>query len=230
VCPIGVASAACNFSSRGFRTSHRLRNVRWTLLDLTTTLSTWTTFFTNLYITFHSLWLIMQFHLSLLRVGLYGVLVRFFSIVKGLRWRQNRPYFPSFSSALPRLDWTQQISWVSMVRIAWFDSCQAAETIPHCTEPIVAELLVSTLFTIPWSLYMWVIWVILTEDPFKLKRWWSLCYSIFAIYKRFEHPYFATFATEIAGLSFLWLFWIVGAGTASVSLLRYPNGLLISTF
>lgn len=40
---------------------------------------------------------------------------------------------------------------------------------------------------------------------------------IFAIHKRFEHPYFGIFAAEIAGLVVLWFFWILGAGIASVS-------------
>lgn len=40
--------------------------------------------------------------------------------------------------------------------------------------------------------------------------------SIFCIHKRFEKPYF-TFLSEIIGLAILWIFWIAGAGGATVS-------------
>jgi len=62
-------------------------------------------------------------------------------------------------------------------------------------ETVVPELLVSALFTIPFSLFI-----------------------IFAIHKRFEHPYFGIFAAEIAGLVILWFFWIIGAGVATTVL------------
>ena len=41
--------------------------------------------------------------------------------------------------------------------------------------------------------------------------------SMYSIHKRYENPYLSTFLGEIIGLSVLWLFWIVGAAIASVS-------------
>ena len=40
---------------------------------------------------------------------------------------------------------------------------------------------------------------------------------MYSIYKRYENPYLSTFLGEIIALSILWLFWIVGTATASVS-------------
>ncbi|KAF8339305.1 hypothetical protein F5887DRAFT_478050 [Amanita rubescens] len=59
-------------------------------------------------------------------------------------------------------------------------------------EPIVVELLVTTLLTIPWALYI-----------------------IYCISKRVETKYVSKFREEIVGLAILWLFWIVGAADAS---------------
>jgi len=59
-------------------------------------------------------------------------------------------------------------------------------------DPIVVELLFTTLMTMPWCGYL-----------------------IFCIYKRFEARYVSTFLEELIGLSVLWLFWIIGASIAS---------------
>ncbi|KIL64355.1 hypothetical protein M378DRAFT_186769 [Amanita muscaria Koide BX008] len=59
-------------------------------------------------------------------------------------------------------------------------------------DPIVVELLVTTLLTVPFAGYI-----------------------IYCIYKRVETKYVSRFREEIAGLAVLWLFWIVGAGEAS---------------
>ncbi|KJA26573.1 hypothetical protein HYPSUDRAFT_63831 [Hypholoma sublateritium FD-334 SS-4] len=59
-------------------------------------------------------------------------------------------------------------------------------------DPIVVEILFTTLITIPWAVVM-----------------------IMSIHKRWEHPVYSTFVAEIVGLSVLWVFWIVGAGGAT---------------
>jgi len=42
-------------------------------------------------------------------------------------------------------------------------------------------------------------------------------FSAFSIHKRYENRYISTFLAEIVGLAVLWLFWIGGAGAATVS-------------
>jgi len=59
-------------------------------------------------------------------------------------------------------------------------------------DPIIVELLVTSLLTIPWASYI-----------------------IYCIYKRVETKYVSKFREEIIGLSVLWIFWIVGAADAS---------------
>jgi len=59
-------------------------------------------------------------------------------------------------------------------------------------DPIVAELVATTIFTMLWSPYV-----------------------IHAIYARREQGFLTTFAGEILGLSVLFLFWIVGAGIST---------------
>ncbi|KAK2460417.1 hypothetical protein APHAL10511_007582 [Amanita phalloides] len=67
-------------------------------------------------------------------------------------------------------------------------------------EPIIVELLVTTLLTIPWALYI-----------------------IYCIHKRVETKYVSKFREEIIGLAVLWLFWIVGAADASAIWVTLPN-------
>ena len=85
-----------------------------------------------------------------------------------------------------------------------------------CLDPIVVELLVTTLFTIPWSAFMCVPRPKGRTSDLTLTNHAS--FSLFSIFKRFEHPYFAIFAAEIAGLTFLWIFWLAGAAGSSVRL------------
>ncbi|KIM37779.1 hypothetical protein M413DRAFT_448292 [Hebeloma cylindrosporum] len=59
-------------------------------------------------------------------------------------------------------------------------------------DPIVVEILLTTLMTIPWSIF--IVW---------------------SIHKRYENPYLSTFRGEIIGLSILWIFWTAGAAGAS---------------
>lgn len=59
-------------------------------------------------------------------------------------------------------------------------------------DPVVAEILFTTLLTIIWCIFI-----------------------IYSIHKRYENPYLSTFLGEIIGLSVLWIFWIVGAAIAS---------------
>ncbi|KAF9526183.1 hypothetical protein CPB83DRAFT_495100 [Crepidotus variabilis] len=105
--------------------------------------------------------------LPILRMGLYGLLTFFTFIV--------------FCLSCARLNYTNHLA--------------PNDPLNHGRsfyDPIVAEILVTTLFTIPWCICI-----------------------IFSIHKRIEHPYLATFGTEIVGLSVLWVFWIIGAAIAS---------------
>jgi len=59
-------------------------------------------------------------------------------------------------------------------------------------DPIIVELLFTTILTVPWSIFI-----------------------IHSIHKRAEHRLVSTFRGELIGLSFLWIFWLVGASIAS---------------
>lgn len=59
-------------------------------------------------------------------------------------------------------------------------------------DPIVVELLVTTILTIPWCIYI-----------------------VRIIHKRIDGSLISTFRGELIGLSVLWLFWIVGAAQSS---------------
>ncbi|KAF8913672.1 hypothetical protein CPB85DRAFT_1375534 [Mucidula mucida] len=59
-------------------------------------------------------------------------------------------------------------------------------------DPVVAELLVTTLFTMAWCIF-----------------------TIHTIHKRVENRYVYTFRGELIGLFVLWMFWICGAGVAT---------------
>ncbi|KAF8730002.1 hypothetical protein AX14_005839 [Amanita brunnescens Koide BX004] len=59
-------------------------------------------------------------------------------------------------------------------------------------DPIIVELLVTALITIPWASYI-----------------------IYCIHKRVETKYVSKFREEIISLAILWIFWIVGAADAS---------------
>ncbi|KAH0579507.1 hypothetical protein J132_11211 [Termitomyces sp. J132] len=59
-------------------------------------------------------------------------------------------------------------------------------------DPIVVELLFTTLMTMPWCGYV-----------------------TYCIYKRFEARYLSTFRDELIMLVVLWFFWIIGAAIAS---------------
>ncbi|KAF8663690.1 hypothetical protein AX16_000865 [Volvariella volvacea WC 439] len=59
-------------------------------------------------------------------------------------------------------------------------------------DPVVAELLVTTLFTMIWCGLI-----------------------IYIMFHRFERKNVTTFAIELGGLAVLWLFWISGAAVAS---------------
>ncbi|KAF9459408.1 hypothetical protein BDZ94DRAFT_1224808 [Collybia nuda] len=59
-------------------------------------------------------------------------------------------------------------------------------------DPIVAEILVTTIMTVPWCIFI-----------------------IFCIHKRSENRLVSTFRGELIGLAMLWLFWLLGAAIAS---------------
>jgi len=59
-------------------------------------------------------------------------------------------------------------------------------------DPVVAELLFTTLITMAWSGFI-----------------------IYCIHRRVENKYVHTFRGELIGLAVLWLFWIAGAAVAS---------------
>lgn len=60
-------------------------------------------------------------------------------------------------------------------------------------DPVIAELLFTTLITMPWAGFM-----------------------IFSIHKRYENKFVSKFRDEMIGLSIIWLFWMVGTGIATV--------------
>lgn len=59
-------------------------------------------------------------------------------------------------------------------------------------DPIVAELLFTSLLVMPWCGFM-----------------------IYSIHKRYENKYISTFLAEVIVLSVIWLFWMVGTGIAT---------------
>ena len=71
------------------------------------------------------------------------------------------------------------------------------------------------LLTIPWCIFMYV--HSQAHTYFFLEFIDHFLTSIYSIHKRYENPYLSTFLGEIIGLSILWLLWLVGAATASVS-------------
>ena len=84
------------------------------------------------------------------------------------------------------------------------------------SDPIVAELLFTVLITIPWCIFMYVSLIYFFFFFFRRLATFNFI-SMYSIHKRYENPYLSTFLGEIIGLSVLWLFWIVGAAIASVS-------------
>ncbi|KAL1743861.1 hypothetical protein HDZ31DRAFT_40050 [Schizophyllum fasciatum] len=68
-------------------------------------------------------------------------------------------------------------------------------------DPIVAELIVSTILTVPWCLFV-----------------------IITIHKRIERRYGSSFRTELFGLFILWIFWLCGAAIATVTTNRGTPG------
>jgi len=106
----------------------------------------------------------MQLDLPILRIGLYGGLILFSFIL--------------FCLSAARLNYTTRGNSTKGGRVFY--------------DPIVVEILITTLLTIPWSIFIG----------------WS-------IHKRYENRYLSTFRGEIIGLSILWIFWIAGAAGAS---------------
>jgi hypothetical protein len=109
----------------------------------------------------------MQFNLPLARIVLYCVLA-FFS-------------FLLFCLCAARLNYTTHLPRGDTLNggVNFYD-------------PIVVELLVTTLFTIPWA-----------------------AFAAYSIHFRYENRYVCTFRAEAIVMSILWLFWIVGASIAS---------------
>jgi len=109
----------------------------------------------------------MQLDLPILRIGLYAGLILFSFIL--------------FCLSVARLNYTTHLH-----------SGDSTNSGGVFYDPIVVEILVTTLLTIPWSIFIG----------------WS-------IHKRYENRYLSTFRGEIIGLSILWIFWIAGAAGAS---------------
>ncbi|TFK37283.1 hypothetical protein BDQ12DRAFT_653179 [Crucibulum laeve] len=109
----------------------------------------------------------MAFDLPPLRIALYGTLALFSLVLFGLsaarlRYTTHLPPGDPLNGGTPFYD------------------------------PIVAEILFTTLMTMAWSIFI-----------------------IHAIHKRAEHRFVSRFRDEIIGLAILWLFWIIGAGIAT---------------
>ncbi|XP_006455669.1 hypothetical protein AGABI2DRAFT_210144 [Agaricus bisporus var. bisporus H97] len=84
---------------------------------------------------------------------------------------------------------------ISAARLHYTDNLSHDDSLNggrHYYDPIVVELLVSALLTMGWSIFVLV-----------------------TLLKRLEFPVITTFLGEIAVLSVLWLFWIVGAADSS---------------
>ncbi|CAA7263978.1 unnamed protein product [Cyclocybe aegerita] len=109
----------------------------------------------------------MPFDLPILRIGLYGALTLFSFIL--------------FCLCAARLNYT--------THLPPSDTLNGGRPF---YDPVVVELLVSTLMTMPWSLFI-----------------------IYSIHTRYENKYVSTFLSEIIGLAILWLFWIAGAAVAT---------------
>jgi len=109
----------------------------------------------------------MQFNLPLARIVLYCVLA-FFSFVL-------------FCICAARIDYTTHIHPK--------DPLNGRK---RFHDPVVALLLVTTLATMPWSLF-----------------------AAYTIHYRYEDTRISTFMVEAIAMSVLWLFWIVGSSIAS---------------
>ncbi|KAF8957201.1 hypothetical protein BDZ97DRAFT_119277 [Flammula alnicola] len=109
----------------------------------------------------------MQFDLPIIRMALYGALLLFSFIL--------------FCLAATRLNYTNHLP--------------KGDPLNHGRnfyDPIVVEVLITTLLTMPWAIFIGL-----------------------SIHKRYENPYVSTFLAEIIGLSVLWTFWIAGAAGSS---------------
>jgi len=109
----------------------------------------------------------MQFDLPIFRIALYSALTFFSFILLCL--------------CAARLNYTNHLNKG--------DPLNGGETF---YDPVVAELLVTTLLTMPWCIFI-----------------------AFSIHRRYENRYISTFLAEIVGLAVLWILWIAGAGAAS---------------
>jgi len=109
----------------------------------------------------------MVFDLPPLRIGLYFALALFSFIL--------------FALCAARIQYTTHLSHNDPLNggVSFYD-------------PVVVELLFTTLMSMPWSVYI-----------------------IFVIHKRLEAKYVSKFRDELIVLSILWLFWLVGTGVAT---------------
>jgi len=102
---------------------------------------------------------------------------------------------------------------VSYYNCLSFDTCDNWDV--FISDPIIVEILLTTLMTIPWSIFMYVF--LLLHDQPKANEPIVFLPSMWSIHKRYENRYLSTFRGEIIGLSILWIFWTAGAAGASVS-------------
>ncbi|KAF8890930.1 hypothetical protein BD779DRAFT_1515271 [Infundibulicybe gibba] len=109
----------------------------------------------------------MPFDLPPLRIALYCVLTLFSVVLLGLSAARIH-----YTTHLPRGD--------------------PLNGGKNFYDPIVVELLVTSILTIPWSIFI-----------------------IISIHKRVESRLVSLFRGEIIGLAVLWLFWLVGAAIAT---------------
>ncbi|KAF6746167.1 hypothetical protein DFP72DRAFT_295278 [Ephemerocybe angulata] len=109
----------------------------------------------------------VSFDLPLLRMGLYGALAVF--------------SFLLFVFSAARLNYTLTLSKG--------DSLNGGRKF---YDPVVAELLFTSLISMPWAAFM-----------------------IFSIHKRYENRYISKFRDEMIMLAFIWIFWMVGTAYAT---------------
>ena len=84
---------------------------------------------------------------------------------------------------------------LSCVRLGYTTNLPAGDSLNgglRFHDPIVAELLFTSLIAMPWSGFM-----------------------IYSIHKRYQNRFVGRFMEEIIGLAILWLFWMVGTAVAT---------------
>jgi hypothetical protein len=167
----------------------------------------------------------MRFDHTLIRVGLYGVLVRSICLYPYEMYSNNSGFgtrfsFRLFCSACPSLDWIlptiMEASTASREITAVGLTCPCL-TLLFCLLSRPHRCRATRNHALHLPLECIHVCSIEYHAAFSIWHWpFIASFSLFSIFKRFEHPYLAIFAAEIAGLALLWIFWLAGAAGSSV--------------